>query len=419
MTTSHLLSSAIARFDREADDFELQRRDLETRNETIVHRVLAGLMAFALAAHVTNFLFEWAPFESPPRLLAFQLGAIALCLVLARHFRGNPPYHAARKYIVAAIDSGVFAGVYVLLADVLPPMLLSALPSSLGMLLVSLSTLRYSTGVVVWVGLQALALHMAMSLRFEGGYMLSISLAGGIGLIAVTGITVYVVHGLIRLHRDALWKERLSRFLAPELVSELARRPELLERQTERRVVTVLFADIRGFTAMAERMPTAEVVEILNLFLDEMTAAILNHHGLIDKYIGDAVMGVFGWPVEQKQHAQAALKTAREMRARINGLNLALERRGRPRLKLGIGIDTGEVLAGAFGSSHRLELTVIGDTANVASRLAALTKERDVDLLLSGATHAAAGDGFLLRPLGDANLRGREQALAIWTLGEG
>lgn len=413
------MSSAIARFDRNADDFELERRDLETYNETIVHRVLGAILVFAFAGHVINYFFHWAPFESKPRLLVFQAASIVLCFVVTRHFEGNPPYHPLRKYIVAAVDFSVFAGIYVLLADVLPPMWLFALPSSLGMLLVSLSTLRYSTGVVLWMGLLTMVLHISMSMHLSGGYLVAILLLGGSSLGVVTGITMYVVHGLIRLHRDALWKERLSRFLAPELVNELARRPELLERQTERRVVTVLFVDIHGFTAMSERLPPLEVVEMLNLFLDEMTAAILNHHGLIDKYIGDAVMGVFGWPVQQKDHARAALKTAREMRARLRGLNLALERRGRPRLAFGIGIDTGEVLAGAFGSTHRLELTVIGDAANVASRLAALTRERRVDLLLSGATHAAAGDGFALRALGDVNVRGREQALSIFTLGDG
>jgi class 3 adenylate cyclase len=400
----------------EADDFEQQRRRRETRNELFINAIFAAGLFVLGVAHTLNYYFAWAPFRSPRTLPTVLAVAFGISAARIAWLRGDPPYHPLRKYLITLFEFVVFLAAYMLLATVLPPMLLGVLPAPLGMLLIILGGLRYSTGVVVLTGALALTIHFTgVALLAPDDYRVGLALVGGMALTATTLVTILVVTSLIGLHREAIWKERLSRFLAPELVEEIGRKPELLERRSEQRVATVLFADIHGFTALSERLPPSEVVALLNLFLSEMTGAIMNHRGMLDKYIGDAVMAVFGVPLASDDHAQLAFRTAREMCARMKGLNVALQRRGREPLVVGIGVHTGEVVAGVVGAAERLEYTVIGDTVNVAHRLAALTRDYGVEVLLSAPTRAALGDGAGLRELGTVAVRGRAQPLGLWT----
>ena len=133
-------------------------------------------------------------------------------------------------------------------------------------------------------------------------------------------------------------------------------------------------------------MEPEQVVEFLNEFLEEMTAAIMDHRGMVDKYIGDAVMGVFGVPAYADDHALRALQSAIDMRNRLNKLNVGLKDRGLPELSIGIGLHTGELLIGAIGSTRRLDYTVIGDTVNVASRIEGMTRSYPVEILMSDST---------------------------------
>jgi len=398
------------------DEFERRRRVLETRNEILVRWVLAALLSVALIASLMNQFVRWAPFPTPPLLVLALAVSMVVCVGVSRYLRRGPPYHLLRKYILTGLDFGVCVCLYGLLIDVLPPLLLGSVPAVAGMVLTVLSGLRYSTFTVVFAGTLAFWLHIASNAFFApADFRLTMALTGGFALLTSTTAITYVVASLIRLHRESIRKEHLSRFLAPELIEQIARDPDLLERKTENRIATVLFVDIRGFTRLSERMEPADLVDLLNLFFDEMTGAILNHRGMIDKYIGDAVMGVFGVPIGGSDHAVLAVKTAREMRARISGLNLTLERSGRSPIAVGIGIHTGPVVAGAIGSKQRLEYTVVGDTVNVANRLASLTQEYGVEILVSGTTCADLGGSMPVREIGTVAVRGREQPLTLWT----
>lgn len=194
----------------------------------------------------------------------------------------------------------------------------------------------------------------------------------------------------------------------------------------ERLFVTVLFCDIRGFTSMSEKMEPEKVVYLINRYFDAMGACITNHHGVINKYIGDAIMAMYGAPVTNKTHASDALASALDMRKSLVRLNESLAQEGFPALRFGIGIHTGEVLAGNIGASSRMEYTVMGDTVNTASRLESLCKEYNCDLLFSeatfreteketadGGTRAVTGGG---RYLDDVHIRGRESTLKIYTV---
>jgi class 3 adenylate cyclase len=206
-----------------------------------------------------------------------------------------------------------------------------------------------------------------------------------------------------------------SRFVSPSVVEEIMARGAILEgEETE---ATVLFADVRGFTSRCEGMPPSEVFNLLNRFFGEMVAIVFAERGLLDKYIGDAVMAVFGVPIRSRDHAAHAVRAALAMIARLEELN-AISYFGDDPIHIGIGIHTGPLMAGHVGCLERMEYTVMGDTVNVASRLQALTKEYGVPLLVSEATRAAvAGQEFLeFRELDLVKVRGRTATLRIHTV---
>jgi adenylate cyclase len=184
----------------------------------------------------------------------------------------------------------------------------------------------------------------------------------------------------------------------------------------EYRLATVLFSDIRGFTSLSEDMPPDRVVELLNRYFDAMHTAISAHHGLVSKYIGDAVMALFGVPADDPFHADNAVNAALAMREARAGLNRDLLRDGFPELRAGIGIHTGSLLAGNIGSSARMEYTVIGDTVNVASRLESLCKETGRDIHVSESTKLLLRQPREFDALESFNVKGRKEAVKVFAL---
>ena len=192
----------------------------------------------------------------------------------------------------------------------------------------------------------------------------------------------------------------------------------------ETRNVTIMFCDIRNFTAMSESMSPEKVVSLLNKYFTEMEKCISKNHGIINKYIGDAVMGIFGAPVKSENHALNAFNAAMEMRAALVALNKKLEGSDFPQIAFGIGLHSGDVLAGNIGAENRIEYTVIGDTVNTASRIESLCKSYQKDLLMSESTcklilDAAAGefaarqDDFVF--VDEADIRGKTEKVKLFT----
>jgi adenylate cyclase len=209
-------------------------------------------------------------------------------------------------------------------------------------------------------------------------------------------------------------RDLLGKVVSPEIAAQLLQSD--LQLGGEEREVTVLFSDLRDFTALSERLPPAEVLALLNRYLDRMSAVVERHGGVIDKYIGDAIMALFGAPVAAPDAAARALAAARAMAAALDQLNAELAAEGRPPLALGIGINTARVIAGNMGSRSRLNYTVIGDGVNLAARLEALTKDPayGTRILVSGATAAAAGATSGLRPLGPVTVKGRTEPVPVF-----
>ncbi len=185
----------------------------------------------------------------------------------------------------------------------------------------------------------------------------------------------------------------------------------------QRKVVTILFADLRGSTALAERLRPEEAVAILNTYLRVMARCVIDAGGILDKFLGDGLMAIFGAMGDQTHGAAAATRAALDMRARLGQLNAAREARGDPVVRFGVGMHTGDVVLGAIGLPERSDFTAIGDTVNTASRMESLTKEFGVDAVLSGVTAGHLTDAVGgLRPLGEAQVRGRTAPVDVFTL---
>jgi adenylate cyclase len=172
--------------------------------------------------------------------------------------------------------------------------------------------------------------------------------------------------------------------------------------------VTILFTDIRSFTTISEKMDPQSLVALLNEYFTEMVGIVMQEDGVVDKYIGDAIMAVFGAPVPKPDDATNAVRAAVRMRKALQELNKRLEARGLPILRTGIGLHTGEVVAGNIGSEKRMEYTVIGDAVNLASRLESSTKDLAVNVLVSDDTYELTKHMALYRPVKEITVKGRK-----------
>jgi len=404
------------------DDFEQRRRQRETRNEVVFHSILAACMAVPLVLHLFSLLSPSREgFRPGSGLILLVIFGFSVSIGMVIYHRRNPPYRQYRKYFTSLLIVVCNFLALVFLRSDVPASTISFMSIGMQVLAVILSGLRFSTRAVVFTGIFAFASHLFLHLFLAacpspvGSYFVP-SLVLSVVLIGATTVCVtYIVSSMIRLHRESVRKERLSRFLAPEVVEEISTRPELLHQATETRVATILFADIRGFTTLSENHPVEEIGRILNACLEEMTAAIMDHQGMVDKYIGDAIMGVFGVPVATDNHALQAARAALEMQQRLNKVNSTLTAQGNPEVSIGVGIHTGEVIAGAIGSSRRLEYTVIGDTVNVASRIESMTRQYPESILLSSSTQKLIQDSIKLKEVATTQLKGRQQPVTLFT----
>ncbi len=210
-------------------------------------------------------------------------------------------------------------------------------------------------------------------------------------------------------------KNIFSRYLSSNVVEELIK-SEDIKLGGERKEITVLFSDIRDFTSMSEKITPEEVVFMLNEYLSEMTDAIFSNGGTLDKFIGDAVMAIFGTPKFQKDHALRAVKTGYLMLKKLEQLNEKWQKEGKQKFKIGIGINTGIAVAGNMGSMKRMEYTVIGDTVNLASRLESLNKDLDTQFLISQSTYEQVKDFIKVRRFDNVAVKGKQERLIVYEI---
>lgn len=217
-----------------------------------------------------------------------------------------------------------------------------------------------------------------------------------------------------RLERSAEELEHLQqsfrRFAPAEVIEDLIRGSGSAPQKRE---VTVLFADIVGFTALSERLEPAVLVRVLNGYFERMSRAIASHRGHVSKFIGDGVLALFGALAPNPWQTDDAVRAALAMRAALAQYNRDLEAEGLPRLAVGIGIERGMAIAGLLGSSDLMEFTVVGRTVNLAARVQSVTREHGCDVLVTDTVRRALAPEFALRPLPAVTLKGLAQPIAV------
>jgi len=214
------------------------------------------------------------------------------------------------------------------------------------------------------------------------------------------------------LREKEMIKRAFTRYVAREVVEEILKDPEHLVLSGERREVTVLFCDVRGFTPMSERLAPEEVVLLLNDFYTLMIEMTFKHDGTLDKFLGDAVMAIFGAPIAHPDHSLRAVRTALAMQEGVIELNERRQKQGKEPIAVGIGVSAGEAVAGTVGTADRMEYTVIGDTVNLAARLESNAKTGQI--LISERTYMAVRDEVDVRPLGPIRVKGKEEEVDVY-----
>jgi len=237
--------------------------------------------------------------------------------------------------------------------------------------------------------------------------------AVGVSLALVLGYGITVVDNYIREQRE---RRRLSQFFSPAVLTEIVRHRGDAALGSSRRLVTVLFSDIRGFTSLSERVEPERVAEMLREYLTEMTEVVFRHGGTVDKYIGDCIMALYNAPFEDPDHAANAIRTGLEFQERTQAVSARWEAALGAAIRNGVGINTGEAVVGAMGSRQRLEYTAIGDTVNLASRLESLTKDYGTGIIVSETTYEAVKGRFIARRLGAVPVKGKARPVTIYTI---
>jgi adenylate cyclase len=229
---------------------------------------------------------------------------------------------------------------------------------------------------------------------------------------AQTAIAVENARAHERLAREEVARANYSRFLPEYVVKQMLENPESFKLGGTSQTITILFADIRGFTRISEHVNPEKIVNLLNRYFSAMTEIIFAHGGTLDKYLGDGLMALFGAPTATPDDASNALNAAVAMQRRLLGINRELRDEGLAEIGVGMGLHTGEAIVGYIGSDRRSEYTAIGDTVNTSSRLE--SNARGGEILISDATARAAHSRYKLKPREPIMVKNRQQPVNLW-----
>ena len=292
--------------------------------------------------------------------------------------------------------------ILILLFGLIPPFATLRLSPVLGLLLAAATAVAYA--IIVQLGFE-----------WEG---LVLSFLYPIGTLAVATVGTVAVHYVTATMERQRTRDIFARFVPEKVVDQvLARAGDDLRLGGTELVGTVMFTDIRGFTTFSETRPADEVLEILNVYLSGMTDAILEHGGTVISYMGDGIMALFGGPIPQEDHADRGLATAREMLdVKLPEFNDWVAQRGIEPFRMGIGLNSGPVMAGNVGSERRLEYTAIGDTTNTSARLEGMTKGTPHQVFVADSTREMLADPDALVFVDEMEVRGRTEKVKIWSV---
>ncbi len=374
-----------------------------TRNEKLIAWLRCGL-TFAI-------LPDFFDRAVPALLLWFDAGCLVYFLLAfgATYRWANRP---GFKYVIVTVDACVLVYLAIANPDGIEPTVNFLYLAHCGCLLVVTAAIRMSHGAVAYATGLTLAIFAAV-LWWQPVPVIAVTSA--VAVVVLLGcLSYFVMMRLSGLLAEVTRKEQLSRFLSPELVEQAMRDPALLQLGGKRQSVTVLFVDIRKFSAKAETHTPEEVVGFLNDYFRVLTDVIFRHRGTLDKFMGDALMALFGAPLSHPDDADRAVRAAVEIAEKLVVLNAEKARGGFCPIEIGIGINTAEVIAGNVGADRRMEYTVIGDGVNVAARLEKLTKRFPTKIIIGHATHDRLTDKLGAIAHGETTVEGRTQPLRIY-----
>lgn len=236
--------------------------------------------------------------------------------------------------------------------------------------------------------------------------------------VVLTGAAMLAFEVIAESKEKQFIRKSFQQYLSPTVVAELMKNPEKLRLGGEKKRVTVLFSDIRSFTTISEGLSPESLTQLMNEYLTAMTDIIMEHGGLVDKYIGDAIMAFWGAPIENPHQERDAAEAVQKMSKKIDELNEEWQKRGIPHVSMGVGLNTGEVIVGNMGSLKRFNYTIMGDEVNFASRLESLTKKYGALCLMSESTYQKIGNDvhFKVRELDTVRVKGKREPKKIYQL---
>ena len=233
-------------------------------------------------------------------------------------------------------------------------------------------------------------------------------------MFVVMMIIAYIHKFIIENQSKEKVKSAMGKYMSQDVMKRIVMNIDNLGLGGKKATVTVLFSDIRGFTSLSETMSAEQVSEILNEYFTEMEPIVAKHNGIINKFIGDAVMAIFGEPIQDKNHALNAVRCGYEMLVKVKELQRKWASEGKPKIDIGVGINTGEVFVGNIGSVNRMEYTVIGDTVNLASRLESYNKIYKTNMLIGSTTYEATKNYIEVIKISNVEIRGKAHKMDIY-----
>lgn len=282
--------------------------------------------------------------------------------------------------------------------------------------LVAALCFRLRPVIAVTACVAAVALFLGGSIwAFNQGYVVSVvpPFFGATLMVGLSETTNFMLEGREKRRLRQIFK----RYVNDQVIEQVVQSPDSLTLQGKKRYITVLFADIRGFTTRSEKMPPESLVHDLNQYLTAMVEAIQSRNGMIDKFIGDGIMALFGVPLNDPNHTLHAVEAARAMIEALDRLNRRFVADGSEPIHIGIGLHAGEAVVGNIGSPEKMEYTAIGDVVNTAARIESLTRKLDANILISGDAFSTLEGKIAGEPKGEQALKGKDLPVSIYKIG--
>ncbi len=236
--------------------------------------------------------------------------------------------------------------------------------------------------------------------------------------MSLTYFSSEAYRNFIEERQSRFLKKAFSSYVSDKLVGQIIENPDLLKLGGQKKEITMLFSDIRGFTTLSEQVSPEQLVELLNDYFTPMTNIVLKNNGTLDKYIGDAIMALFNVPVDVENHEYYGCLTALEMIETLDVINMEFQKKGFPEIDIGIGLNTGYAVVGNMGTDTRFDYTAIGDSVNLASRLEGTNKFFGTRIIVSEFTYLKVKDNFKFRMLDKIRVKGKAEGITIYELNE-